>query len=71
MGLGIQTDRITNRRLKKCRLKHVCLQTAFFQNIAVITCVNAALFGNSSISLLLLNYCSLCFCSLLPTTYFR
>ena len=39
--------------------------------IAVITCVNAALFGNSSISLLLLNYCSLCFCYLLPTTYFR
>lgn len=47
------------------------LTDGIFQNIAVITCVNAALFGNSSISLLLLNYCSLCFCSLLPTTYFR
>ncbi|RQK66668.1 hypothetical protein COH59_04600 [Neisseria meningitidis] len=34
MGLGIQTDRITDRRIKKCRLKHVCLQTAFFQDKA-------------------------------------
>ncbi|EPH7754132.1 hypothetical protein ACETB0_001449 [Neisseria gonorrhoeae] len=34
MELGIQTDRITDRRIKKCRLKHVCLQTAFFQDKA-------------------------------------
>jgi len=34
LGLGIQTDQITNRRLKKCRLKRICLQTAFFQDKA-------------------------------------
>ncbi|ARC12691.1 hypothetical protein DRA67_05595 [Neisseria meningitidis] len=34
MGLGIQTDGLTNRRIKKCCLKHVCLQTAFFQDKA-------------------------------------
>lgn len=37
--------------------------------IAVIACVNTALFGNNSISLLLLSVFPIC--HLLPTTYFR